>query len=60
MEAALKDCRLCPRGCGADRSKRHGYCCAGDRLKAARAALHYWEEPCISGKHGSGAVFFSG
>ena len=53
-------CRLCPRNCGVDRSRNAGVCKAGDAPVVARAALHYWEEPCISGKRGSGAVFFSG
>ena len=54
-------CTLCPRRCGADRAAgRTGFCGAGGTLKAARAALHYWEEPCISGTKGSGTVFFSG
>ena len=54
-------CFLCPRNCGVDRSNgQKGVCGQTDRLKVARAALHYWEEPCISGKEGSGAVFFSG
>lgn len=53
-------CRLCPRECGADRSRDVGFCKSGDKIIAARAALHHWEEPCISGSHGSGTVFFSG
>lgn len=54
-------CFLCPRACGVDRIiGQKGVCGQTDRLKVARAALHYWEEPCISGKEGSGAVFFSG
>lgn len=53
-------CVLCPRECGADREKRTGFCHAGAAMMAARASLHFWEEPCISGKRGSGAVFFSG
>ena len=54
-------CTLCPRRCGADRAAgRTGFCGAGATLKAARAALHHWEEPCISGTRGSGTVFFSG
>lgn len=54
-------CRLCPRECGADRMHGElGYCRMPMEPYAARAALHYWEEPCISGKEGSGAVFFSG
>ncbi|MDY2813759.1 MAG: radical SAM protein [Dorea sp.] len=57
----LKECRLCPRECGVDRSEgKKGYCGASNELKVARAALHMWEEPCISGETGSGAVFFSG
>ncbi len=54
-------CTLCPRGCGADRTAhRRGVCGMSSDLYAARAALHFWEEPCISGERGSGAVFFSG
>ena len=58
-------CRLCPRACGADRAAgQTGYCGADDRLMVARAALHHWEEPCLSGApddtRGSGTVFFSG
>lgn len=53
-------CNLCPRNCGVDRSEKRGYCGAGDKIMAARASLHYWEEPCISGEEGSGTVFFSG
>lgn len=57
-------CALCPRACGADRSAgQTGYCGADDRLLVARAALHHWEEPCLSGApediRGSGTVFFS-
>ena len=55
------NCNLCPRKCGADRaSGQLGVCGQTEELKVARAALHYWEEPCISGEEGSGAVFFSG
>lgn len=53
-------CRLCPRECGVDRRVKTGFCSCTDEIKIARAALHLWEEPCISGKNGSGAVFFSG
>ena len=58
-------CTLCPRRCGANRAAgRTGFCGAGAALKAARAALHHWEEPCLSGdpnaETGSGTVFFSG
>ena len=51
-------CTLCPRRCKADRTRAAGFCGAGPVLKVARAALHYWEEPCISGTHGSDGVFF--
>lgn len=54
-------CRLCPRACGVDRTAgQRGFCGMGPRLTAARAALHFWEEPPISGEKGAGAVFFSG
>ena len=53
-------CTACPRNCGADREKAVGVCGAPNEFRLARAALHMWEEPCISGKAGSGAVFFSG
>lgn len=53
-------CKLCPRMCNADRSRAAGFCGMGETIKAARAGLHAWEEPCISGTRGSGAVFFSG
>ena len=54
-------CYLCPRMCGADREKGEtGYCGADDRIRVGRAMLHMWEEPCISGTNGSGAVFFCG
>lgn len=59
--ADMKCCRLCPRECGADRTKgRYGVCRADAQVVVARAALHAWEEPVISGRNGSGAVFFSG
>lgn len=57
------ECRMCPRLCGADRDGGNAGVCgiAGrDTVRVARAALHFWEEPCISGQRGSGAVFFSG
>jgi len=50
----------CPRECGADREHGTGFCGGGALPKIARAALHFWEEPCISGVNGSGTVFFSG
>ena len=53
-------CQLCPRLCGAHRAAGHiGVCGAGKSIRVARAALHFWEEPPISGRHGSGTVFFS-
>lgn len=56
-----KHCTLCPRQCRVNREYgQTGFCGQSSVLKAARAALHMWEEPCISGLHGSGAVFFSG
>ncbi len=51
---------LCPRNCGVDRTITLGVCQVSNKVKIARAALHFWEEPCISGTKGSGAVFFSG
>ncbi|SDB11978.1 putative pyruvate formate lyase activating enzyme [Pseudobutyrivibrio sp. YE44] len=53
-------CNLCPRNCGVNRDNSRGVCQVSSTVKVARAALHYWEEPCISGENGSGAVFFSG
>jgi len=57
----LRDCTLCPRECHVDRTAgKKGYCKTTVELVVARAALHMWEEPCISGERGSGTVFFSG
>ena len=56
----LRHCTVCPKKCGADRTVRPGFCGSGAVPKIARAALHYGEEPCISGTAGSGTVFFSG
>lgn len=58
----LRNCMLCPRNCKIDRlsGRNCGFCGANDKLYLARAALHFWEEPCISGEKGSGTVFFSG
>lgn len=54
-------CTLCPRRCGVDRTAgQRGFCRMGDTPRAARAAVHYWEEPAIAGSYGAGAVFFSG
>ena len=61
FEKAYEECRLCPRECGVNRKEgQTGFCQMDGTLRAARGALHMWEEPCISGKRGSGAVFFSG
>ena len=54
------NCRLCPRNCNVNRDNGVGVCGVTNTVKIARAALHFWEEPCISGEEGSGAVFFSG
>lgn len=60
MIKALLNCRLCARNCGVNRIKGDsGYCRAGKSVRMARALLHHWEEPCISGSKGSGTVFFS-
>jgi len=53
-------CNLCPRSCNVDRTKEAGYCGESENIRISRAALHMWEEPCISGETGSGAVFFTG
>ena len=53
-------CTLCPRRCGIDRSAGRGFCGVGSEPVVARAALHFYEEPCISGSRGSGTVFFTG
>ena len=56
----MEKCNICPRNCNVDRSVAVGFCSMSDKVKIARAALHMWEEPCISGEQGSGTVFFSG
>lgn len=54
-------CKVCPRNCGVSRDgNENGYCKVSNQIKVARASLHMWEEPCISGREGSGTVFFSG
>ncbi|MBQ8518902.1 MAG: radical SAM protein [Agathobacter sp.] len=61
MNSQFLSCELCPRGCKVNREEENiGVCKVPAKLKVARAALHFWEETCISGKHGSGAVFLSG
>lgn len=59
MSELLKKCILCPRKCGINRYKTKGYCGATNRIKLAYFSLHQWEEPIISGTHGSGTIFFS-
>ena len=54
------NCQLCPRKCGANRREGKGFCGESEKLRVARASLHMWEEPPISGQNGSGTVFFSG
>ena len=66
----METCNLCPRRCGLERPEHRnsipadgsgfGYCGEGMTMRISRAALHYWEEPCISGANGSGAIFFTG
>lgn len=61
MNELLNKCMLCPRNCGVNRNNNElGFCKMGKDLMVARAALHFWEEPIISGEKGSGTVFFSG
>lgn len=61
METYYENCRLCPRECSVRRKDgQRGYCHTDAKITLARAALHFWEEPCLSGVQGSGAVFFSG
>ena len=54
------NCDLCPRNCKIDRNKNFGFCGMTNAIKIAKADVFMWEEPCISGKNGSGAIFFSG
>lgn len=56
----LEKCLLCPKKCCVNRYQNRGFCGCGGEIRIARAALHMWEEPCISGKRGSGTVFFTG
>jgi len=56
----MSPCFTCPRNCGTDRKKGLGFCRVPDDFQVSRAALHFWEEPCLSGETGSGTVFFSG
>lgn len=56
---SYESCHCCPRNCQINRTKKQGWCHSPAGIRAARAALHPWEEPCISGLHGSGTIFFS-
>ncbi len=61
MNDRMRECRICPRNCGVNRLEGgKGFCGVSGQILVARAALHLWEEPCISGQEGSGTVFFSG
>lgn len=61
IEEQMSECRLCPRECKVNRTQgQKGICGQTDKVKVARAGLHMWEEPCISGNKGSGTVFFTG
>ena len=60
MQEILRNCKICPRQCGVNRFEKAGVCGAGAEVLAAKAFLHQWEEPCISGEKGSGTIFFSG
>lgn len=53
-------CNICPRACGVDREIRRGFCASGEHAAVSRVSLHMWEEPSVSGTHGSGTIFFSG
>lgn len=60
MNELLNECKLCPRNCSVNRNiGKFGFCKAGNKIKIAKAYLHIWEEPPISGKNGSGTIFFS-
>ena len=56
----MSECHFCAHHCGVDRTRQKGFCRMGTLPVVARAGLHFWEEPCISGSKGSGTVFFSG
>lgn len=61
MKNEFNKCMLCPRKCMVNRNNNEiGYCKSGNQIKIAKAYLHKWEEPCLSGKKGSGTIFFSG
>lgn len=55
----LKNCKLCPRNCGVNRTENFGFCGATEKVRVALVSLHKWEEPCLTGKNGAGTIFFS-
>lgn len=57
---SMSICNICPRACGVDREMRRGFCASGEHAAVSRVSLHIWEEPSVSGTHGSGTIFFSG
>lgn len=59
-EITINNCELCPNRCNVDRTNALGKCLCDDKIHIAYSGLHMWEEPVISGKKGSGAIFFSG
>ena len=59
IQDLLKNCKLCPRNCGINRTEKIGFCGAGEKIRVALVSLHKWEEPCISGENGAGTIFFS-
>ena len=59
MEKEFLNCNLCPRNCNINRYETLGFCMAPPKIKIAKADLFFYEEPCISGNNGSGAIFFS-
>ena len=60
MDNIYLSCNLCPKNCNVNRYKNKGYCNLNNKIKIAYANLYYYEEPCLSLKNGSGAIFFSG
>ncbi len=60
MKNVFQKCEICPRNCLVNRTEVSGFCGAKDKMVIARASLHEWEEPCLSGTNGSGTIFFSG
>ena len=55
----LKNCKLCPRNCGINRTEKIGFCGAAEKIRLALVSLHKWEEPCLVGENGAGTIFFS-